>query len=130
VVSRCREGVEPSGYQRRFQVIYDSCMIILLLQTFPDAHWLFAGSVDAGRRAANFLTLVSSAVRNDLDVWSYIKDVLDHLLAGETDYATLRPDAWAAAHPDKIRAYRTTERRERAERKKIRRATRRRRDHR
>jgi transposase len=93
-------------------------------------NWLFVGSVDAGRRAADFLTLVSSAVRNDLDVWSYIKDVLDHLLAGETDYATLRPDAWAAAHPDKIRTYRTTERRDRADRKKIRRATRRRRDHR
>ncbi|MFH1416748.1 MAG: IS66 family transposase [Planctomycetota bacterium] len=93
-------------------------------------NWLFVGSVDAGRRAADFLTLVSSAVRNDLHVWSYTKDVLDHLLAGETDYATLRPDAWAAAHPDKIRTYRTTERRDRADRKKIRRATRRQRDHR
>jgi transposase len=92
-------------------------------------NWLFVGSVDAGRRAADFLTLVSSAVRNDLDVRSYIKDVLDHLLAGETDYAALRPDAWAAAHPDKIRTYRTTERRDRADRKKIRRATRRRPDH-
>jgi transposase len=93
-------------------------------------NWLFVGSVDAGRRAADFLTLVSSAVRNDLDVWSYIKDVLDHLLGGETDYAKLRPDAWAAAHPDKIRTYRTTERRDRADRKRIRRATHRRRDHR
>jgi transposase len=90
-------------------------------------NWLFVGSVDAGRRAANFLTLVSSAVRNDLDVWVYIKDVLDRLLAGGTDYAALRPDAWAAAHPDKIREYRTTERRDRADRKKARRATRRRR---
>jgi len=88
-------------------------------------NWLFVGSVDAGRRAADFLTLVSSAVRNDLDVWSYIKDVLDHLLAGETDYATLRPDAWAAAHPEKIREYRTAERRDRTDRKKNRRATRR-----
>jgi len=76
------------------------------------------------------MTLVSSAVRNDLDVWSYIKDVLDHLLAGETDYTTLRPDAWAAAHPEKIREYRTTERRDRGDRKKTRRATRRPRDHR
>ena len=90
-------------------------------------NWLFVGSVDAGRRAADFLTLVSSAVRNDLDVWSYIKDVLDRLLAGATDYAVLRPDAWAAAHPEKIREYRTTERRDRADRKKNRRATRRRR---
>jgi hypothetical protein len=90
-------------------------------------NWLFVGSVDAGRRAADFLTLVSSAVRNDLDVWSYIKDVLDRLLAGDTDYAALRPDAWAAAHPESIREYRATERRDRADRKKNRRATRRRR---
>ena len=83
--------------------------------------------MSAGERAADFLTLVSSAVRNDLDVWSYIKDVLDRLLAGETDYTALRPDAWAAAHPEKIREYRTTERRDRADRKKNRRATRRRR---
>src|SRR5690606_27562631 len=45
-------------------------------------NWLFVGSVAAGERAAIFLTLVSSAVRNDLDVWTYIKDVLDRLLAG------------------------------------------------
>lgn len=90
-------------------------------------NWLFVGSVDAGQRAANFLTLVSSAVRNDLDVWAYVKDVLDRLLAGETDYAALRPDAWAAAHPEAIRDYRATERRDRADRKRNRRATRRRR---
>ena len=89
-------------------------------------NWMFVGSVDAGRRAADFLTLVSSAVRNDLEVWSYIKDVLDRLLAGDTDYAALRPDAWAAAHPEKIRQYRTTERRDRADRKRNRRANRRR----
>ncbi len=89
-------------------------------------NWLFVGSVDAGRRAANFLTLVSSAVRNHLDVWAYLKDVLDRLLAGNTDYAALRPDVWAAAHPEAIRQYRITERRDRAERKQHRRAARRR----
>jgi transposase len=89
-------------------------------------NWLFVGSVEAGRRAANFLTLVSSAVRNHLDVWVYIKDVLDRLLAGETDYATLRPDAWAAEHPESIRQYRITERRDRADRQRDRRAARRR----
>ena len=76
-------------------------------------------------RAADFLTLVSSAVRNDLDVWAYIKDVLDRLLAGQTDYAALRPDAWRTAHPEAIRQYRVAERRDRADRKQYRRATRR-----
>jgi hypothetical protein len=31
---------------------------------------------------ADLMTLVSSAVRNDLDVWAYVKDALDQLLAG------------------------------------------------
>lgn len=35
-------------------------------------NWLFIGSIPAGERAADFLTLVSSAWRNDLDVWAYI----------------------------------------------------------
>jgi transposase len=89
-------------------------------------NWLFIGSVPAGNRAADFLTLVSSAVRNDLDVWAYLKDVLDRLLAGDTDYAALRPDAWRNAHPEAIREYRVAERRDRADRKQLRRAGRRR----
>jgi transposase len=89
-------------------------------------NWLFIGSVAAGERAADFLTLVSSAVRNDLDVWAYLKDVLDRLLAGETDYAALRPDTWRQAHPEAIREYRVAERRDRADRKQYRRAARRR----
>ena len=76
-------------------------------------NWLFIGSIPAGERAANFLTLVSSAVRNDLDVYSYVKGVLDALLAGSTDYESLRADHWAAAHPEAIRVYRQEERRER-----------------
>ena len=79
----------------------------------------------AGERAADFLTLTSSAVRNDLDVWAYLKDVLDQLLAGSTDYPSLRPDVWKQSHPAAIRTYRTAERRDRAARTHIRRALRR-----
>jgi hypothetical protein len=89
-------------------------------------NWLFVGSVAAGGRAADFLTLVSSAVRNDLDVWAYVKDVLDQLLAGSTDYHSLRPDVWKESHPEAVRTYRTEERRDRADRKQFRRAQRRR----
>ena len=89
-------------------------------------NWLFIGSVAAGEHAADFFTLVSSAVRNDLDVWAYLKDVLDRLLAGETDYTVLRPDVWRQTHPEAIREYRVTERRDRADRKQYRRAARRR----
>lgn len=89
-------------------------------------NWLFIGSVAAGERAADFLTLVSSAVRNDLDVWAYLKDVLDRLLAGDTGYAALQPDVWRQAHPEAVREYRVAERRDCAGRKQFRRAERRR----
>jgi transposase len=88
-------------------------------------NWLFVGSVAAGERAADILTIVSSAVRNDLDVWAYVKEVLDRLLAGDRDYAPLRPDRWAALHPEHIRNYRADERRDRADARQIRRANRR-----
>ena len=88
-------------------------------------NWLFIGSVAAGQRAADFLSLVSSAVRNDLDVRAYLKDVLDQLLAGSTDYHALRPDVRKQSHAEAVRIYRTEERRDRADRKQRRRARRR-----
>jgi len=88
-------------------------------------NWLFLGSIAAGERMADLMTLVSSALRNDLDVWAYVKDVLDQLLAGSTDYASLRPDRWAASHPEHIRTYRADERRDRAAAQHDRRARRR-----
>ena len=71
------------------------------------------GSLTGGERNAGFLTLVSSAHRNDIDVWAYVNDVLKRLLAGETDYEPLLPWNWAAAHPDSIRTYRKDERNDR-----------------
>jgi hypothetical protein len=89
-------------------------------------NWLFAGSVAGGERTAGFLTLVSSALRNDLDIWRYVKDVLDQLLSGVTDYEPLLPWNWAAKHPDAIRVYRVEERKDRADRKRQNREDRRR----
>lgn len=88
-------------------------------------NWLFAGSVLGGERNAGFLTLASSALRNDLDVWLYVKDVLDQLLAGSTDYDRLLPWNWADSHPEAIRTYRAEERRDRSTRQSARRASRR-----
>lgn len=88
-------------------------------------NWMFAGSIEGGDRNAGLMTLVSSAVRNDLEVWSYVKDVLDELLAGRTDYEPLLPWNWAQSHPESIRQYRAEERRDRATRKRTHRATRR-----
>ena len=69
-------------------------------------NWLFVGSVEGGQRNVGFLTPVSSALRNDLDVWLYVKDVLDRLLSGSTDYERLLPWNWVASHPEAIRQYR------------------------
>ena len=88
-------------------------------------NWMFIGSVAAGYRAADLMSLVSSAARNDLDVFIYVKDVLDRLLAGEMDYDVLRPDVWKQSHPEAIRIYRQEERRSRADAKAVKRARRR-----
>jgi transposase len=88
-------------------------------------NWLFAGSVAAGERSAGFMTLVSSALRNNLDVWLYTKDVLDQLLSGVTDYEPLLPWNWAAQHPEAIRHYRVRERKQRHDKKQTKRAQRR-----
>jgi transposase len=88
-------------------------------------NWLFIGSVEAGYRAAILMTIVSTAHRYHLDIWLYVKDILDRLLAGERDLATLRADRWAVAHPAALRPHRIEEVRYRAEAKAVRRAHRR-----
>lgn len=89
-------------------------------------NWLFKGSLAAGERAANLMTIVVSAIRNDLDVHAYLEDVLRRVLAGETNWPELAPHAWRERHPESIREYRQEERRQAADRKKLRRARRRR----
>ncbi len=88
-------------------------------------NWLFCGSLIGGERNAGFLTLVSSAHRNDLDTWAYVNDILKRLLAGETDYEPMLPWNWAKDHPESIRNFRQEERRERELRKNKKRANRR-----
>jgi transposase len=87
--------------------------------------WLFVCGVAGGEQSAMMMTLVSSARRHDLDVGVYVKDVLDQLLAGSTDYHSLLPDVWKQSHPEAIREYRVAERRDKAERKQFRAARRR-----
>jgi transposase len=87
-------------------------------------NWMFAGSLTGGERSAGFMTLVSSAYRNDLDIWAYVNDVLTQLLAGTTDYEPLLPWNWAITHHDCIRTYRQDERSEREQRKQTTRARR------
>ena len=88
-------------------------------------NWLFKGSVAAGERAANLLTIIGSAIRNDLDVRAYLDDVLRRALAGKTDWSALTPHVWKSQHPESIRQYRQDERRQAVDRKRTRRARRR-----
>ena len=89
-------------------------------------NWLFKGSLSAGERAANLMTIIGTAIRNDLDVHAYLDDVLRRALAGETDWSALSPPAWRDSHPESIRDYRQDERRQAVDRKRVRRARRRR----
>lgn len=93
--------------------------------TIGRKNWLFIGSKEAGPRAAILYTVVASAARHDLDVWAYLRDVLEHLALGEPDLASLLPDVWAAAHPAAIRSYRAHEREAAAAAKRARRDRRR-----
>jgi uncharacterized protein YqjF (DUF2071 family) len=45
-------------------------------------NWLFIGSLRAGIRNANLMTLVASAHRHDLDIFEYLRDVIEHLNRG------------------------------------------------
>ena len=86
-------------------------------------NWLFVGSVAAGERAADFLTMVSSAVRNDLDVWAYVQGVC---WTGSWPATGTMPLCGRTAGrrriPSTSVSYRAEERRDRADAKQLRRA--------
>lgn len=88
-------------------------------------NWLFVGSEEGGERTAIILTVVASAHRHDLDVWAYLRDVLQRLAKGEDNLEELLPDAWKAQHPEHVRDFRSEERQVRADQRRYRRAKRR-----
>ena len=90
-------------------------------------NWLFIGSPQAGERTATILTIIASAHRHDLDVWSYVRDALERLARGRAAAGgdvhkidpeileSLLPDIWAKTHPECIRTFRANEKQQRAE---------------
>jgi hypothetical protein len=62
-------------------------------------NWLFIGSLRAGVRNASLMSLVASALRQDLDVAMYLESVITHMLRGTAKTEELLPDRWKAAHP-------------------------------
>jgi transposase len=88
-------------------------------------NWLFVGSEEGGARTATILTVIASAHRHDLDVWAYLRDVLERLARGENNLEELLPDVWKAQHPQHVRDFREEERQQRADDRRYRRAKRR-----
>jgi transposase len=88
-------------------------------------NWLFLGSEDAGDRTATILSVISSAHRHDLDVWAYLRDVLEQLARGPSDLSALPPDRWKTVHPEHVRTFREQEKACRAAARRYHRAKRR-----
>ena len=88
-------------------------------------NWLFVGCHEGGERAAVILTVIASAHRHDLDVWAYLRDILERLAKGETALEQLLPDVWKASHPQQVRTFREEEREQRGENRRYQAAKRR-----
>jgi len=78
-------------------------------------NWLFVGSVRAGERNANLMTLVASAQRQHLDLSAYLESVTTHMVRGTAKPEELLPEVWKQHHPESVRAYREQERRDKAD---------------
>jgi transposase len=83
---------------------------------------MFVGSEAGGERTAIILTIVASAHRHDLDVWAYLRDVLERLATGDTNLEELLPDVWKTKHPQHVRNFRAEERQGRVDERRCRRA--------
>lgn len=66
------------------------------------------------------MTIIGTAVRNDLDAQAYLDDVLRRVLAGETNWEQLGPHAWKTDHPELVAVYRQEDRRQAADRTRTR----------
>ena len=88
-------------------------------------NWLFVGSEEAGPRAAILMTVLHTAHRHNLDEIEYLRDILTRLSQGDSDYESMLADRWKLSHPQAVRQFREAERRDKADRKRFRRAKRR-----
>jgi transposase len=61
-------------------------------------NWLFAEAVEAGSRAAVLMSLVASCKLNEVEPWSYLRDVLTKMAARipSKSLEDLLPDRWLA----------------------------------
>jgi transposase len=93
--------------------------------TIGRKNWLFIGAPAAGPRAAVLYTVVASAARHHLDIWAYLRDILERLASGGVELSSLLPDEWAQSHPASVHEFRRQEREGRAVAERARRQARR-----
>jgi transposase len=67
-------------------------------------NWIFAGSDEGGRRAAIIYSVIATCKANDVEPWSYLRDVLERLPAYRGDIAALLPAAWKQARRPTVTA--------------------------
>lgn len=94
-------------------------------QAIGRKNWMFLGSEDAGPRAAVLYTILAGAKRHHIEPWTYVRELLLRVHAGDPRLEEMLPDRWAAAHPESVLNHRVEEARLRAERTRLRRAFRR-----
>jgi transposase len=66
-------------------------------------NWMFAGSNEGGKRAANLYSLIASCHAHGVDPWSYLKDILPRLATTPQSRITeLTPRGWKASRAQVI----------------------------
>ncbi|HEY9789372.1 MAG TPA: transposase domain-containing protein, partial [Candidatus Obscuribacterales bacterium] len=61
-------------------------------------NWLFIGSLDGGKRAAVWCSLIASCKQRDVNPLLYLTDMLNRFCTGTpADLDSLLPDQWALA---------------------------------
>jgi len=88
-------GTDASGSEPQLHARYGQNDCVMALGR---SNWLFAGSLPAGQRAANIMSLIQSAKLNGHDPYIYLKDVLERLRTQPpTRVRELLPHRWQPA---------------------------------
>jgi transposase len=88
-------------------------------------NWLFVGSDRGGQTAATCFSIPAGAKRHRIEPFTYVRDLLVTISAGEPDWNAMLPDVWIAAHPKHFLHYRRDEAESAARSRRRRRAGRR-----
>jgi transposase len=68
-------------------------------------NWMFAGSARGGRAAAIFFSLIESAKRAQVNVFAYMRDILERVPGHKiTHLSELFPENWKQSHPECVTA--------------------------